>query len=468
MKNISQVVPSGLQKVGKVPPQNLELEQFILGAILLDNEALPKAIEGLSGSVDFYKPAHRKIFEAILDLYERNEPADLMTLSEALRKRGALEDVGGVDYLADLVDMIPTAANIRAHCKIVREKAILRKLITVASEVGALAFEDMEEVESLLDRVERMILEISQDRSKKAFSAVKSILKGSMETVERLYNKKQLVTGAPTGYKGLDEKTAGLQPSDLVIVAGRPSMGKTAFALNIAQNLTSIESERVVAVFSLEMSSEQLVLRMLCSEARVSGHKIRTGYLAQSDWPKLTAAAGRLHDSNIFIDDSPGQSALDIRAKSRRLRVEQGRLDLIIVDYLQLMSSRHRVESRVQEVSEITRSLKQLAKELKTPVIAISQLSRKAEERQDKRPQLADLRESGSIEQDADLVIFVYREEFYNPEKPESQGKADIIIGKQRNGPLGTLPLAFLKDFTRFEDLSQVEPAGFMEYDDNI
>ncbi|VAX20281.1 Replicative DNA helicase (DnaB) [hydrothermal vent metagenome] len=468
MKNISTAVPSGLQKVGKVPPQNLELEQFILGAILLDNEALPKAIEGLSGSVDFYKPAHRKIFESILSLYERNEPADLMTLSEALRKKGELEDVGGGDYLADLVDMIPTAANIRAHCKIVREKAILRKLISVASEVGALAFEDMEEVESLLDRVERMILEISQDRSRKSFAAVKSILTGSMEMVEQLYNKKQLVTGAPTGYKELDEKTAGLQPSDLVIVAGRPSMGKTAFALNIAQNLTSIENERVVAVFSLEMSSEQLVLRMLCSEAKVSGHKIRTGYLAQSDWPKLTAAAGRLHDSNIFIDDSPGQTALDIRAKARRLRVEQGRLDLIIVDYLQLMSSRQRVESRVQEVSEITRSLKQLAKELKVPVLAISQLSRKAEDRQDKRPQLSDLRESGSIEQDADLVIFVYRDEFYNPQKPEAQGRADIIIGKQRNGPLATMRLAFLKDFTRFEDLSHVETAAFMEYDDNI
>ncbi|MBI5813997.1 MAG: replicative DNA helicase [Nitrospinae bacterium] len=459
--------PKELRIPGRIPPQNVEMEQAVLGAILLDNEALPKAIESLSGPDDFYKPSHRKIFEAMIELYEKSEPVDLMTLSEALRRKGWQEEIG-VEYLAELVEMVPTAANVKAHARLVREKAVLRKLITVAGEVVTLSYEDSEDVEGLLDKVEKMVLDISQQRVRKTLQPIKSIIKDSIKTVESLYASKQLVTGVPTGYKELDEKTAGLQKSDLIIVAGRPSMGKTAFAINVAQNMCSIEEERVAAIFSLEMSSEQLVLRMLCSEAKVSGHRLRTGYLAQSDWPKLTAAAGRLHKSNIYIDDTPGQTVLDIRAKARRLQAEAGRLDLVIIDYLQLMQSRGRVESRTLEVSEITRSLKNLAKELGVPVIAISQLSRKVEDRTVKQPQLSDLRESGSIEQDADLVLFVYREEFYNKEKPDAQGVAEIVIGKQRNGPLGTVKLAFLKDFTRFEDLSRMEPAEYQGYDEGL
>jgi replicative DNA helicase len=450
---------------GRTPPQNVEMEQFVLGAILLDNEALSKVIESITGSEDFYKPSHRKIYEAALDLYERNEPVDIMTVSEVLRKKGVFGEVG-IDYLAELMDMVPTAANVRAHARIVREKAVLRKLITVAGEVVTLAFEESEDVEALLDKVERMVLDISQQRVRKTLIPLRSIIKDSIKTVETLYETKQLITGVPTGYQDLDEKTAGLQRSDLIIIAGRPSMGKTAFALNIVQNMTAINEERVAAVFSLEMSAEQLALRLLCAEAKVSGQKLRSGYLAQSDWPKLTAAAGRLHKTRIYIDDSAGQTALDIRAKARRLQAELGRLDLVVIDYLQLMSSRGRVESRVLEVSEITRSLKQLAKELNTPVIAISQLSRKVEDRKGGEPQLSDLRESGSIEQDADLVMFVYREEVYQKEKPELQGLAEIIIGKQRNGPIGTVKLAFLKDFTRFEDLAKMDPSAHLSYEE--
>jgi replicative DNA helicase len=446
---------------GRTPPQNVEMEQFVLGAILLDREALPKVIEAITGPEDFYKPSHRKIYEATLDLYERNEPVDIMTVSEALRKKGTFGEVG-IEYLAELVDMVPTSANVAAHARIVKEKAVLRKLITVAGEVVTLAFEEAEDVEALLDKVERMVLDISQQRVRKTLVPLKSVIMDSIKTVENLYQTKQLVTGAPTGYHDLDEKTAGLQPSDLIIIAGRPSMGKTAFAMNIVQNMTAINEQSVAAIFSLEMSAEQLALRLLCAEAKVSGQRLRTGYLAQSDWPKLTAAAGRLHKTHIYIDDSAGQTALDIRAKARRLQAQLGRLDLVVIDYLQLMSSRGRVESRVLEVSEITRSLKQLAKELRTPIIAISQLSRKVEDRKGGAPQLSDLRESGSIEQDADLVMFVYREEVYEKNKPELQGMAEIIIGKQRNGPIGTVKLAFLKDFTRFEDMSKIDPSQHM------
>jgi replicative DNA helicase len=440
-----------------MPPANIDMEQAVLGAILLDNEALPRALEVLQDPDTFYRPIHRRIWEAILELYERNEPVDIMTVAETLKRRQV--DGIGIEYLAELMDASPTAANVRVHAKVVREKAVLRKLITTAGEVVQLAYENAEDVDFLLDQVESMVFDISQNRVTKTLASIKDVVKESMKTIEKLYDSKQLVTGAPTGYKDLDEKTSGLHPSDLIIIAGRPSMGKTAFTMNVAQNLTGEREDAVVAVFSLEMSAEQLVLRMLCSEAKVAGGRIRTGYLSQSDWPKLSAAAGRLHGSKIFIDDSAGATVLDIRAKCRRLRAEQKRLDLIVIDYLQLMSGRGRSESRVLEISEITRSLKQLAKELQTPVIAISQLSRKVEERTDRRPQLSDLRESGSIEQDADLVLFVYREEFYHRDKPDVQNLAEIIIGKQRNGPLGTVKLAFLKDFTRFEDLSFGEPS---------
>lgn len=449
----TRVVNSEAPGPSRVPPHNMDMEQAILGAILLDNEALPKALEALTGSADFYKPAHRKIYEGILDLYERNEPVDIMTLAETLRKKGWIEQVGGVDYLAELLDIVPTSANIKIHCKTVLEKAVLRKLISVAGETVTMAYEHEEDVDELVDDIESMILNISQERARGTFILVKNILKDTMKTVEDLYDNKSLITGVASGYKDLDEKTTGFQKSDLIIIAGRPSMGKTAFAFNIIQNFTKINEDGVVCVFSLEMSSEQLVIRMLCSEARVSSQKLRTGYLARSDWPKLTMAAGNIYKRSIYIDDTPSQTVLEMRGKARRLQAEKGRLDLIVIDYLQLMESRGRSESRVQEVSAITRSLKQLAKELNVPVIAISQLSRKVEDRVgSKRPQLSDLRESGSIEQDADVVLFVYRDEFYHPDKVETQGIAEIIIGKQRNGPLGNVKLTFLKDYTRFED----------------
>ncbi len=451
----------GLQRV---PPSNVEMEQAILGAIILDNEATPKAIEILPDPSDFYKPGHRKIYEAILDLFNRNEPVDLMTLSESLRTRGRLEEVGGVDYLAELIEMVPTSANVKIHCKVVREKAVLRKLITVAGEAVTLAYEQRDDVDTLVDQIESMVLDISQQRARGTFVEIKNLINPTMKIIENLYDRKQLITGVATGYKDLDEKTAGLQKSDLIIIAGRPSMGKTALALNIVQNYTKIEEEGVVCMFSLEMSSSQLVQRLLCSEAKVSSQKLRTGFLAQTDWPKLSIAAGNLYKRSIFIDDTPGQTVLDMRGKARRLQAEKGRLDLIIIDYLQLMDSRGKAESRVQEVSAITRSLKQLAKEIDVPVIAISQLSRKVEDRTGNRPQLADLRESGSIEQDADVVLFVYREEFYHPDKPDAENKAEIIIGKQRNGPLGTLTLTFLKDFTRFEDFARQEGYSDSEY----
>jgi replicative DNA helicase len=454
--------------LGKTPPQAIEMEQSVLGAILLDSEALPKTLEIFADPDVFYHPIHRSIYRTMLSLYERNQPVDLMTVSEGLKKDGVFDDVG-YEYLAELIEYSPTAANVRAHARVILEKSLLRKLITVAGEVATLAYEDDGEVDDLLDRVERMVLEVSQERASKSLVPIKEFIKESIKTAERLYDNKQLVTGVSTGFTDLDERTAGFHPSDLIIVAGRPSMGKTAFALNIGQSVAAAKEQPVVAIFSLEMSAEQLVLRMLCAEAKVSQQKVRSGFLAQSDWPKLTAAAGRLHNYKIYIDDSPGATSLDIRAKARRLMWEQGRIDLIVIDYLQLMSSRGRVESRVQEISEITRSLKQLAKELSCPVVAISQLSRKVEDRPDKRPQLADLRESGSIEQDADLVVFIYREEYYHRDKPEFAGLAEAIIAKQRNGPVDTIKLTFLKEYLRFENYSgRGEPGGGGGYDEPL
>ena len=465
--HLDREAESGRAEPLRTPPANLDMERAVLGALLLDSEALPKAMEALSGSEDFYKPAHRKIYECVLRLFEKGEPVDLLTLSEALRTRGWLDEVGGVDYLAELLDSTPTSANVRVHARVVREKAVLRRLITVAGDAVTLAYEQEDQVDTVVDEIERMILDVSQKRAKGAFQDVSLVIKSAMKTVENLYENKRLVTGVTTGYKDLDEKTAGLQKSDLIIVAGRPSMGKTAFALNIVQNFTREVEEAVVCVFSLEMSAEQLVIRLLCSEARVSSHKLRTGYLAKSDWPKLTIAAGSIYKRSIHIDDTPGQTVMDMRGKARRLQAEKGRLDLVVVDYLQLMDSRGKVESRVQEVSSITRSLKQLAKELNVPVVVISQLSRKVEDRVgSKRPQLSDLRESGSIEQDADVVLFVFREDYYAKDKPEIENTAEIIIGKQRNGPLGVTKLTFLKDYTRFEDFARAE--GYSDSGENF
>ncbi len=434
----------------RLPPQNVEAETSVLGAILLENEALNRVLEILRED-DFYREAHRRIFSAVLHLYEHSEPVDLITLSEVLKSRGALEDVGGVEYLNSLVNGVPTAANVSYYAKIIKEKAILRKLINRATEIVTQSYSSSGDVDEFIDQAERTIFEISEDRVRPSFYSIKDLIKSSFKTIERLYEKRQLITGVPTGFQRLDELTSGLQPSDLIIIAGRPSMGKTAFALNIAQH-ASVQATIPAAIFSLEMSKEQLALRMLCAEAKVDAHRLRGGFLSESDWPKLTRAAGSLSEAPLFIDDTPGLSALEMRAKTRRLKIEHN-LGLVIVDYLQLMRGRASADSREQEISDISRSLKALAKELAIPVIALSQLNRRVEERGDKRPQLSDLRESGAIEQDADVILFLYREEVYNKSE-ENRGKAEIIIGKQRNGPTDKVDLAFLDKYTRFENLS--------------
>lgn len=419
---------------------------------MLDNEALNRVLE-VMGEGDFYREAHRKIFSAMLDLYERSEPVDLITLTEALKKRDALEQIGGIEYLNSLVNSVGTAANISYYAKIVKEKSILRKLINRATEIIGRVYGVSGDVDDFLDQAERSIFEISEDRVRASFYPLKDIIKSSFKTIERLYEKRQLITGVPTGFAKLDELTSGLQASDLIIVAGRPSMGKTAFALNIAQH-AAIEGAVPSAIFSLEMAKEQLALRMLCSEAKVDAHRLRGGFLSESDWPKLTRAAGSLSEAPIFIDDTPGITALEMRAKSRRLKAEHN-LGLVVVDYLQLMRGRADSDNREQEISDISRSLKALAKELSVPVIALSQLNRRVEERGDRRPQLADLRESGAIEQDADVIIFLYRDEVYNKsEDNPNKGKAEIIIGKQRNGPTDKFDLAFLDKYTCFENIA--------------
>jgi replicative DNA helicase len=439
----------------KLPPQNIEAEQSILGGILIENRAINKVMEILTDD-DFYRDAHRKIYNAIINLSERDEPADLITLTNELRKMDQLDSIGGASYVASLIDLVPTAANIEYYAKIVREKSILRRLIQTSTEIITQGYEDHGDVEGFLDEAERAIFEISEKRVKPSFYSIRDIVKDSFKTLEKLYEKKELVTGVPSGFKELDQRTAGFQPSDLIIVAGRPSMGKTAFCLNVAQ-YAAIEKGIPVAIFSLEMSKEQLVIRLLCSEAHVEGTRLRTGYLNESDWPRLTLAAGNLSDAPIYIDDTAALSVLELRAKARRLNVEHG-LGMLVIDYLQLMRGRSRVESRQQEISEISRSLKALAKELNIPVIAVSQLSRKTEERRDFRPQLSDLRESGAIEQDADLILFLYRDELYNrSEDNPNRGKAEVIIGKQRNGPIGKIELAFLDKFTTFKELYKGE-----------
>jgi replicative DNA helicase len=439
----------------KLPPQHIEAEQSILGGILIENEAINRVTEILDAD-DFYRDGHRKIFNALINLSERDEPADLITLTNELRKIDELDSIGGASYLASLIDSVPTAANIQYYARIVKEKAILRKLIQTSTEIITQSYEDRGDVEVFLDEAERAIFEISEKRVRPSFYPIREIVKESFATIEKLFKKKEAVTGVPSGFKELDRMTAGFQPSDLIIIAGRPSMGKTAFCLDVAE-YAAIDNKIPVAIFSLEMSKEQLVIRMLCSQAHVEGTRLRTGYLNESDWPKLTIAAGSLSESPIYIDDTAALSVLELRAKARRLKSDHG-LGMVIVDYLQLMKGRARVESRQQEISEISRSLKALAKELNIPVVAVSQLSRKTEERTGNRPQLSDLRESGAIEQDADLILFIYRDEVYNrSEDNPNRGKAEVIIGKQRNGPIGKIDLAFLDKFTTFKDLYKGE-----------
>lgn len=446
------------EPTGKLPPQNLEAELSILGGILLDNDAINKVHEILV-SADFYREAHRKIFDVMIDINSKGEPVDLITLNDALKTAGLLEDVGGSSFIASLADGVATAANIAYYAKIVKEKAVLRGLINVATEIVTKGYEESTEVDTFLDYAEGRIFEISENKVKPSFYKIKDIVKDSFKVIEQLYDKKDMVTGVPSGFEELDRLTSGFQPSDLIIVAGRPSMGKTALCLNLALNAQREEKNRknTVAFFSLEMSKEQLVTRMLCSEARVDASKLRSGFLAESDWPKLTRAAGFLSEVSMYIDDTPAISVLEMRAKSRRLKAEKG-LDLIIVDYMQLMRGRDGSERREQEISEISRSLKALAKELHVPVIALSQLSRAVEQRGgDKRPILSDLRESGSIEQDADAVLFVFREEFYNRDDESLRGLAEIIIGKHRNGPTGVATLTWIGEYTRFENRADID-----------
>ena len=436
----------------KLPPQNVEAEQAILGGILLDNEVFNAVLEVLNEE-DFYHTAHRKVFLSMIELYENSEPVDLITLTDALKNKNQLDEIGGVSYLTSLVDSIPTTANISYYAKIVKEKSILRRLINTSAEIASMSYGDTGDVEEVLDQAERAIFAISENKIKPSFYPIKELVKNSLNVIEKLYEKKELITGVPTGFEGIDRFTSGFQFSDLIIIAGRPSMGKTSFALNIAQ-YAAIEANVPVGIFSLEMSKEQLSLRMLCSEAKVDAQRLRSGFLSESDWPKLTRAVGSLSEASIFVDDTPALSVLEMRAKARRLKSEK-KLGLIIVDYLQLMRGRVNVERREQEISEISRSLKALAKELNLPVVALSQLNRRVEDRHDKRPQLADLRESGAIEQDADVIIFIYRDEVYNKsEDNENKGTAEIIIGKQRNGPIGVTKLAFIDKFATFENLA--------------
>jgi replicative DNA helicase len=436
---------------GRVPPQAVEAEVAVLGAMMLDRGAIGAAAELLDEQA-FYRGAHRRIFRAITELFSRDEAVDLVTLTQELKKRKELDDVGGAAYLSSVLGSVATAANVRHHAKIVLEKAVLRRLINVAGEVSQEAYDSAGAADEILDRAEHMIFEIAQSRVKRDFVPMREILKRSFEVIQELYDKKQHVTGVPSGFADLDALTSGFQKSDLIVIAGRPSMGKTAFALNVAGN-AAIKAGIPVAIFSLEMGKEALVQRMLCSEARVDAHKLRTGYLADRHWSSLTTAAGLLSESAIYIDDSPALTVLEMRSKARRLKAEAD-IGLVIVDYLQLMRGGARPESRQQEISEISRSLKALAKEIDIPVMALSQLSRAVEQRGgDKRPILSDLRESGAIEQDADVVAFIYRAEHYE-QTPENRGVAEVIVGKQRNGPTGIVRLQFSAECTRFDSLS--------------
>jgi len=430
----------------KIPPQNLVAEQSVIGSMLLDKNAAIKAIEILRPD-SFYRDAHRFIYETILELFDRGEPIDLVTVTEALRKSGKLDGVGGSVYVADLINSVPTAANVEYYAKIVEEKATLRRLIEAGTKIVTNAFEEPDDVDQILDQAEKAIFDIALKRVREGFYKIDSVIKRVLDKIDSLYGKKEAITGISSGYADLDQLTAGFQNADLIIIAARPAVGKTAFALNIAQNV-SIKQKIPVAIFSLEMSKDQLAQRMLCSEAEVDAQRLKTASLSDTGWKKLTRALGRLSEAPIYIDDSATITAIEIRAKARRLKLERG-LGLVVVDYLQLMRGKARVENRVQEISDIARSLKTLARELDVPVVAISQLSRAVEQRTDRIPRLSDLRESGEIEQTADLVIFIHREDYYNPQS-ERGNVAEIIIAKQRNGPVGTIELVFRKEITKF------------------
>ena len=434
----------------RLPPQNLEAEQCVLGSILLKEGALAKVLDILTDQ-DFYRDAHKTIYAALVALFEKNEPLDLITLTDILRDWNKLDAVGGPAYLASLTDIVPLSANVVYYAQIVRRKALLRQLISTTTEIAARCYEEQDDIDALIEETEEKIFDIARRKTDQAVAPLHAIIKQNFAAVTQLYERKEHITGIPTGYYELDKMTAGLQPADLIILAARPSMGKTALALNIAQ-YAAIEHKVPVAIFSLEMAKEQLGMRLLCAESRVSSSRLRTGFLKEQDWPKLTRAAGVLSEAPIYIDDTPAMTVTEMRAKARRLKAEDD-IGLVVVDYLQLMRGRGNAQSREQEISDISRSLKAMAKEINIPVLALSQLNRTLEHRPNKRPQLADLRESGAIEQDADVILFIYRDEVYNKaEDNPNKGIAELIIGKQRNGPVGTVLLTFLDRYTRFEN----------------
>ena len=438
----------------RVPPHSIEAEQSVLGGLLLDNAAWDRIADFINEG-DFYRYDHRIIFQCIVKLINASKPADVITVFDALTAINKADDAGGLTYLNALAQNTPSAANIRRYAEIVRDRGVLRKLITVSDEIAGQAFNPQgKEVKQMLDEAESKIFAIAEEGSRGAqgFSAIQPLLTQVVERIDELYNRDHTsdITGVPTGFTDLDKMTSGLQPGDLIIVAGRPSMGKTAFSINIAETV-AIESGLPVAVFSMEMGGTQLAMRMLGSVGRLDQHRLRTGRLIDEDWPRLTHAIQKMNDAQLYIDETPALSSIELRARSRRLARQCGKLGLIVIDYLQLMSGNSQGENRATEISEISRSLKGLAKELQCPVIALSQLNRSLEQRPNKRPVMSDLRESGAIEQDADVILFIYRDQVYNPDSPD-KGTAEIIIGKQRNGPIGSVRLTFLGEFTKFDN----------------
>ena len=449
-------VPTMQGSSGIMPPQNLDAEQAVLGTVLLQDKSVLKIAEILTPE-DFYRDAHKTIYRAMLDLFEKREPHDLITVNNLLSDRKKLEEVGGAAYLASLTDIIPFTGTLVHHAGIIRKKSILRQLIQTTSEIAARCYDAQDDIDALVEDAEKTIFEIAQSKKKQGFQPMSDIVPKAFDRITKLFDRQEHITGVATGYDELDRMTAGMQPSDLIIIAGRPSMGKTALAMNMVQHAAIIE-KIPVAVFSLEMSMEQLALRMLCSIGRIDSQRIRTGRLLEKDWPDLTRATGILAEAPIHIDDTAGITVLEMRAKARRLKSEHD-LGMVVVDYLQLMQGRSQNENRTQEISDISRSLKAMAKELDVPVIALSQLNRGLESRTDKRPQLSDLRESGAIEQDADVIAFIYRDEVYNKaEDNPNRGLAEVIIGKQRNGPTGTVKLTFLGHYTTFENYTPIQP----------
>ncbi|MDC7952476.1 replicative DNA helicase [Liquorilactobacillus mali] len=460
---------SNEELIDHLPPQNVGAEQAVLGAVFLRSEALIEAMEYLQPE-DFYKRAHQIIFQAMIDLNNQDEVIDVITINNYLTSNQQVDDVGGVAYIAELAAAVPTAANVAYYAKIVEEKALLRRLIATATNIVTQTYSQDDDVPSLLDDAERQIMEVSERRNRTGFKPINDVLNSTMEEIDRLYQQDEEVTGLPTGYPDLDKMTAGLQPDNLIILAARPAVGKTAFALNIAQNIGT-KTDSTVAIFSLEMSAESLVNRMLCAEGSINANHLRTGQLEDDEWQKLVVAMGSLSQASIYIDDTPGIKMAEIRAKCRRLAKEKGDLGLIVVDYLQLIEGSNK-ESRQQEVSEISRQLKKLAKELSVPIIALSQLSRGVEQRQDKRPVLSDIRESGSIEQDADIVAFLYRDDYYErsesdgdedekrDEAAQDVGEVEVIIEKNRSGARGTVKLLFVKSYNKFSSVSYIPTQG--------